>query len=88
MDRGVISLTQAEIDYILSLLSKENPAHTALIAKLHIAAKETGDKKNMLINDEQAEIVLDNLGMPVEDEQEMVQTLRTKFQASLSMMNG
>lgn len=88
MNRGVIVLTQAEIDYILGFLSKENPAHAALISQLNLASQDKDADKNMQINVEQVELLMDNLGIPTEGEDSVVQGLRMKLQNSLSKMNA
>jgi hypothetical protein len=88
MQRGMISLTKAEISHTLSLLTQLDSAPPELEIRFTAALSETSDPVEVEINENILEAILDGLPMPSPDQDPIINSLRTKIGNNLRILRG
>lgn len=83
MQRGMLTFTQEELQFVTHQLAETSQDVTLLKPKLADAAESNG-QVDLLLSEEEAETLLDTLPTPAEAETAIVKKLRTKFQTFLA----
>lgn len=87
MKRGVLQITIDEASAAVETVPATQQSQP-LYHKLVSARQQSGDVVQVQLSEEEAEVILDNVGVPMEGERESKQTLRNKVQAFLMKLRG
>lgn len=85
MQRGVISLTKPEVA-AAAAVKHIPPAYKPLHSKLQAAVK--GSTTEVFLNRDEVEVMLDNLGIPQQEELKELASLRMKLRTFLQQLDA
>lgn len=80
-----MNLTKPEINEAIKIV-KIKYSNTPLYFKLISSLKEASEEPGVQVSNEELEILLDNIGIPMEDESEACKGLRLKVQSFLGKL--
>lgn len=81
MRRGVLKLTPEELEIVIGLVEDSSySTKTLFLRKLGLAQENSGTDKQVDVNEEDVEVLLDMLGIPMSNESKDQVNLRAKLQ--------